>query len=192
MKSLQYSYNETNECCGDFCMQFFLYISQWIIPFLIFYIVGYGILTGTAVYDSFIRGAERGITIVKGLLPTLIGLLVATGILRASGFLELLASCLKHIIPGTWVPGAVWPVAVLRLFSSSAASGLLIDIFKEYGADSRTGFMASLILSSTECLFYTMSVYFMSVRIKKTRYTLCGALFATIAGVIASMILTGV
>ena len=75
------------------------------------------------------------------------------------------------------------------MFSSSAATGLLLDIYKEYGTDSSLGKMASVMLSSTETIFYTMSVYFLSVKVKKTRYTLAGALTATIAGTAASVFL---
>lgn len=170
-------------------MQILLYLSQFMIPFLVMYIVGFGLLSRISVYDSFVKGVKKGLDTVIKLAPTLIGLMTATGILRASGFLNMASGALEWIIPGEAVPGAVWPVAVLRLFSSSAATGFLLDIFKEYGTDSLAGLMASLILSSTECLFYTMSVYFVSVGIKKTRHTLCGALLATAAGTAASMIL---
>lgn len=81
------------------------------------------------------------------------------------------------------------PVAVVKMFSSSAATGLLLDIYKTHGADSMLGRAASVMLSSTETIFYTMSVYFMSVKVKKTRYTLPGALFATTAGIVASVFL---
>ena len=77
------------------------------------------------------------------------------------------------------------------MFSSSAATGLALDIFKEFGPDSLSGRMVSIILSCTETVFYTMSVYFMSVKIKKTRYTLAGALLATLAGVAVSIWLAG-
>lgn len=73
------------------------------------------------------------------------------------------------------------------MFSSSAATGLLLDIFKEFGTDSPVGLMAGLMLSSTESVFYCMSVYFGSVGIQKTRYTLTGALVATLAGMAASV-----
>ena len=78
----------------------------------------------------------------------------------------------------------------MKLFSSSASTGLLLDIYKEHGADSVLGKMASIMMSSTETVFYTMSVYFMSVSIKKSRYTLAGAMVATIAGLIASIYFT--
>jgi spore maturation protein B len=78
---------------------------------------------------------------------------------------------------------------VVKIFSSSAATGLALDIFKEYGTDSFAGLATSLALASTETVFYTMSVYFMSVRVTKTRWTLKGALLSTIAGIIASVII---
>ena len=75
------------------------------------------------------------------------------------------------------------------MFSSSAATGILLDLFKEYGTDSRIGLIASVMMSCTETIFYTMSVYFLSAKVKKTRFTLPGALLATLAGIIASVYL---
>ena len=83
------------------------------------------------------------------------------------------------------------PLAIVRMFSSSAATSLALDIFKEYGTDSRVGLIASVMMSCTESVFYTMSVYFLTVNIKKTRYTLPGALIATLAGIIASVWIVG-
>jgi spore maturation protein B len=76
------------------------------------------------------------------------------------------------------------------MFSSSAATSLVLDIFKQYGPDSYLGRIVSIMMSCTETIFYTMSVYFMAAGVKKTRYTLAGALTATIVGVIASVVLT--
>lgn len=81
------------------------------------------------------------------------------------------------------------PLSIVKMFSSSAATGLLLDIYKKFGTDSRTGLIASLILSSTETIFYTMSVYFIAAKVTRTRYTLTGALLSTLAGTIASVIL---
>ena len=77
------------------------------------------------------------------------------------------------------------------MFSSSAATGLLLDLYKTHGTDSYVGIAASIMLSSTETIFYTMSIYFMSVKVKKTRYTLAGALVAAVAGILASLFITG-
>ena len=88
-------------------------------------------------------------------------------------------------------PGELVPLVLVKMFSSSAATGLLLDIFKEYGADSYFGLLSSVLMSCSETIFYTMSVYFMAAGVTKTRYTLSGALVATLAGIIASTILVG-
>ena len=79
----------------------------------------------------------------------------------------------------------------MKMFSSSAATGLLLDIYKEFGTDSYIGRIASISMSCTETIFYTMSVYFMTAKVKKTRYTLVGALLATLGGLAASVVLAG-
>lgn len=171
-------------------MKFLLYISDYIIPFIIFYIVGFGLLMKVSVFHEFTKGAEDGFKVVLNIMPTLIGLMVAIGILRASGTLDLLAGILKPITNKLKFPSELVPLVTVKLFSSSAATSLLLDIFKEHGPDSYLGRLASIIMSCTETVFYTMSVYFMAAKVKKTRYTLAGALFATFVGVLASTILT--
>ena len=172
-------------------MQFFLYITDFIVPFIILAIVTYGILMRTNVYDNFIKGAKSGFFTVIKILPTLIGLMVAVGILRASGFLDFLSSIIGHFTAYIGFPGELVPLTIVKMFSSSAATGLLLDIFKEYGTDSRLGLIASISMACTETIFYTMSVYFMTAKIKKTRYTLTGALLATLAGLAASVLIAG-
>ena len=170
-------------------MKFVLYLSQMIIPFLIFYIVGCGILSKVPVYDSFIRGAGDGLKTVVKIVPTMIGLMVASGVLRASGFLDFLGGQLGSISSAISFPGELVPLTILRMFSSSAATGLLLDLYKEYSTDSHIGLTASLMMCCTETIFYTMSLYFMTAGIKKTRHTLCGALLSTFAGIAASVML---
>ena len=172
-------------------MQFFLYITDFIVPFIILAIVTYGVLMKTNVYDNFIKGAKSGFFTVIKIMPTLIGLMVAVGILRASGFLDFLSSLIGHFTAYIGFPGELVPLTIVKMFSSSAATGLLLDIFKEYGTDSRLGLIASISMACTETIFYTMSVYFMTAKIKKTRYTLPGALLATFAGLVASVLLAG-
>ena len=167
-------------------MKFVLYLSQMIIPFLIFYIVGCGILSKVPVYDSFIRGAGDGLKTVVKIVPTMIGLMVASGVLRASGFLDFLGGQLGSISSAISFPGELVPLTIRRMFSSSAATGLFLDLYKEYGTDSHIGLTASLMMCCTETIFYTMSLYFMTAGIKKTRHTLCGALLSTFAGIAAS------
>lgn len=170
-------------------MKLLLFLSNAIIPLLIFYIVGTGLLQKQNIYEEFIHGAEDGFRTVIKIMPTLIGLMVAVGILRASGLLDALSSVLGNLINSNIIPTEVMPVFIVRLFSNSAATGLVLDIFKNYGTDSMLGYITSIMLSSTETVFYTMSVYFMSIKIKKTRWTFPGALLATIAGMAASVII---
>ena len=91
----------------------------------------------------------------------------------------------------TGFPAELLPISIVKMFSSSAATGLLLDLYKTHGTDSYVGIAASIMLSSTETIFYTMAIYFMSVKVKKTRYTLAGALVAAVAGILASLFLTG-
>jgi spore maturation protein B len=170
-------------------MSFLLFLSDAVIPILILVIVAYGLCTGCPIYDSFIHGALRGLKITVNILPTLIGLFVAVGILRASGFLEWMAALLTPLCSVFHFPSELLPVALVKLFSSSAATGLALDIFKEKGTDSLAGLGVSIMLSCTESVFYTMSVYFMAVRIRKTRWTLPCALLATLSGIIVSVLL---
>jgi len=168
-------------------MNFLLFLSETIIPILIFWIVAYGFVNRRPVYEDFIEGAKDGFTTVFGILPTLIGLMIAVGVLRASGFLEMLGGLLSALIPEQIFPPELLPLSLVKMFSSSAATGLLLDIFKEHGPDSFLGRTAAVMMSSTETVFYTLSVYFMSVNIKKSRYTVAGALVCTIAGLFASI-----
>ncbi len=171
-------------------MDFFLYLTNFIVPFIILSIIVYGVLMKTNVYDNFIKGARSGFLTVIKIMPTLIGLMVAVGILRASGFLEFLSSFIGQFSSAVGFPGELVPLSVIKMFSSSAATGLLLDIYKEFGTDSRLGLIASISMACTETIFYTMSVYFMTAKIRKTRYTLTGALIATFAGLVASVVLT--
>lgn len=172
-------------------MRILLYLSDFIVPLVILGIVVYGLLQNVNVYDEFIRGARKGFLTVIKIMPTLIGLMVAVGILRASGFLEFIGRILGRFTSYIGFPGELVPLAIVRMFSSSAATGLVLDVFKEYGTDSEIGLIASIMMCCTETIFYTMSVYFMAANVKKTRYTLAGALAATLAGIAASVVLAG-
>jgi len=168
-----------------------LYASDFLVPFLIFYVVAYGFLAKRPVYDDFVKGAKDGFQTVIQIMPTLIGLMVAVGVLRASGFLDFLAQILGRVTDLIHFPSELVPLTIVRIFSASAATGLALDIFKEFGTDSYLGLVASILMGCTETIFYTMSVYFMAAKVKKTRYTLAGALLATAAGVAASVVLAG-
>lgn len=170
-------------------MEILLRLSDMIVPMVIFLVVGYGVLMRVDVYDTFIEGARSGFFTVIKIIPTLIGLMVAVGILRASGFLEFLTGVLGRFTDVIGFPGELVPLTIVKMFSSSAATGLLLDVYKEYGTDSTIGLIASISMSCTETIFYTMSVYYMTAKVTKTRFTLSGALLATLAGLAASVVL---
>lgn len=172
-------------------MKWFLIVSDLLIPMIILGILCYGILQQVAVYDVFVKGAKSGFLTVAKIIPTMVGLMVAVGILRASGLLTCLSEEIGKFTKWIGFPGELVPLTVVKMFSSSAATGLLLDIYKEFGTDSRNGLIASISMASTETIFHTMSVYYMTAKVTKTRYTLTGALLATFAGLAVSVILAG-
>lgn len=172
-------------------MKFLLYLSDYMMPLVIFGIVGYALLCKNDVFDSFVEGAMDGMKVVVGILPTLIGLMIGIGILRVSGVFDILSTALAPVMNFLHFPAALVPLVIVKMFSSSASTGVLLDIYKTFGTDSQTGFLASLLMCCSETIFYTMSVYFMIAKVKKTRWTLAGALLATLAGTIASVVIAG-
>ena len=166
------------------------HISDILIPILLFFIVGYGYVSKVKVYESFLDGAKSGLKIVVDIVPTLIGLMMAVGMLRASGFFDLLGKLLGPVTEKVGLPAQLMPLLIVKLFSSSAATGLVLDIFKNSGPDSYEGMLTSILMSCTETVFYTMSVYFLAAKVTKTRYTLAGAILSTLAGTVASVVLT--
>lgn len=171
-------------------MKVILYLSDMMIPFVVFYIVGIGIIQKNKVYDDFIEGAKDGLKTVAGVMPTMVGLMIGVGVLSSSGFLNFFTKQIAKMTLKIGLPPAVVPAMIVRMFSSSAATGLVLDVFKQFGTDSYEGLLSSIMMSSTETIFYTMSVYFMTARVTKTRWTLAGALISTLAGIIASVIMT--
>jgi len=166
-------------------------LSNLVIPSLIFYIIAYGMAARRNVYEDFVKGAKNGFMTVISIMPTLIGLMMGVGIIRASGFLDLLTETIKPVSDLFAFPAQLVPLVIIRMFSSSAATGMVLDLFKEYGPDSNVGFMTSVMMSCTETIFYTMSVYFIAAKVTKTRYTLAGALVSTFSGIAASTVLAG-
>jgi spore maturation protein B len=166
-------------------------MSDIIIPLVIFFITGYGIASGVKVYECFLKGAKDGLKTVVEIVPTLIGLMAAVGILRASGFFDGIGSLFGPLTSAIGLPAEIIPLIVVKLFSASAATGLVLDIFKNYGTDSYAGMVTSIMMSCTETCFYTMSVYFVAAKVTKTGYTLKGALLSTLAGTIASILIAG-
>lgn len=173
-------------------MNFILYFSEIMIPLTAACIILYGIMSHLNVFDLFLKGAASGIHTTFELLPTLIGLLIATSVLRDSGLLDFLCHLIKDFLLNfhiSEIPIELLPLGIMKLFSASAANGLLFDIFKEYGTDSFSGMAASIMMSCSETMLYCISIYFGCIKITKTRWTIPGCLLSILCGTFVSILL---
>ena len=114
-------------------MRYLTFFSAIIIPLLAFIIVGYGLLEKKKIYDCFIKGAKEGMKTVVQIAPTLIGLMLAVGVLSSSGFLVWFGELIGVLTDKVKLPSELIPLIFVKMFSSSAATGLLLDIFKQIG-----------------------------------------------------------
>jgi spore maturation protein B len=156
---------------------------------VILLILVYGYLKGVKVYDAFIEGARDGLMITFRILPYIAAMLLAVGMLRSSGGLDFMLNVLRPLTNTAGIPEEVVPLIIMKSLSGSGALGILADILKRFGADSFAGVLASIIMSSTETIFYTITVYFGSVGIKNIRHTLAAAVIADLAGVTAAVLI---
>ena len=172
-------------------MKLILFLSDFCMPFVVCWIVIYGWLGGCPVFDTFVKGAKRGLKTVADILPTLIGLMAAVRLLRDSGLLDRIAAVLTPLADSLRIPAQVIPLILVKLFSASAATGILLDIFENFGPDSYTGMLAAVIASSAETVLFVMSVYLTHVGIRTSRWILPGAMICTAAGILAAVMVTG-
>ncbi len=161
-------------------------ISDLIIPATVFTIILFGLLRGVSIFDTFLKGAKNGLESTATVLPSIIGLVTAVSMLRASGAIDLLCHGLSFVFEPIGFPSQVLPLAVLRPVSGGASLAVLNDILSTYGPDSFAGRVASVISGSTETTFYTLTVYFAATHAKDSRYTLKSALLADITGILLS------
>jgi spore maturation protein B len=161
-------------------------ISLWAIPVLIVGIAAVGLARGVKVYDVFIEGAKEGFGVAIRIIPFLVGILVAIGMFRASGAMDMLTNALRPMLAATSFPPEVFPLAILRPLSGSGSLALATDIIKRYGADTRIARMAATLYGSSETLFYVLAVYFGAVGVKRTRHAVPAALIGDfVAAVVA-------
>lgn len=162
-------------------------ISVMSIPLIVSLVLVHGYLKGVKVYEVFVEGAAEGIKTAVRILPNLIAILMAIGIFRSSGAMDLLLLLLKVPAKLAGIPPEVMPLVLIRPLSGSGALGMACEIFETYGPDSFAGRVAGTMMGSTETIFYTIAVYFGAIGIKDTRHVLPSALLADLAGVMASV-----
>lgn len=163
------------------------FLSNLAMPIVILGIVAFGLKEKVKVFDTFLEGAKEGVEITLSLFPTLVGLFVAIGTLRASGVLDIIINFLTPILNIIHFPSEIMPLAMLRPISGSSSIAVATDIMKKYGVDSNIGIIASTIMGSTETTLYTIAIYSSCVKIKKTRFVLIAALIGDIVGMLASV-----
>ena len=163
-------------------------ISKYIIPFLLVGIPCYGLVfKKIKVYESFVDGAKDGFDIAVRIMPYLIAILVAIGMFRASGAMELFISFISPFLNAIGFPPENVPLAIMRPLSGSGSLGLFTDLVNEYGTDSLFTKIGATMFGSTETTFYVLAVYFGSVGIRKSRHALIAGLIADAVGVIAAV-----
>jgi spore maturation protein SpmA len=160
--------------------------SVWIMPVLIFGMLAVGVVRKVKVYEVFVKGAKEGFDLAVMIIPYLVAILSAVGMLRASGGLQRLVGWVDPFTSMLGIPGEVLPLALLRPLSGSGAFGITAELLEAHGPDTLIGNIASTMNGSTETTFYVLAVYFGSIGITKIRHAVPAGLAADIAGVIAS------
>lgn len=164
-------------------------ISVWAIPVFLVGIPVYGALKRVKVYESFVEGAKEGFRVGIRIIPYLVAILVAVGMLRGAGAIDILARWLDPLLGRVGMPAEILPLAIMRPLSGSGSMGLVAELIKTHGPDSFIARLAATAYASTETTFYVLAVYFGSVGIKKARYAVLSGLTADIVSLIASVII---
>ena len=162
-------------------------ISVLAIPALVVFILVYGAIKKVKLYEVFVEGAKEGFNVGVRIIPYLVAMLVAIGVFRAGGAMEIITSLLSPITKLIGMPAEALPMAFMRPLSGSGALGVMSEIFKSHGPDSLLGRMVSVMMGSGETTFYVLAVYFGSVGITKTRQAVPAGIVADIVGVLMSV-----
>lgn len=163
-------------------------ISLWAVPVLLVGIPLVGIIRKVKVYDVFIEGAKEGFDIAVRIIPFLVGMLVAIGMFRGSGAMDILTDALRPVMNAIRFPAEVFPLAVLRTLTGSGSLALATDLIKTHGPDSVLGRMAATMYGSSETTFFVLAVYFGAVSIRKTRHAVPAALIGDVVAAIAAVL----
>jgi len=159
-------------------------IGIFVIPTVLFFLILYGTIRRVPLYDAFLEGAKEGALTAFRIMPAIVAILTAIGMMKASGLLESVVGLLSPLCSFLGIPAEVAPLAVIRPVSGSGGLAVLEQLLSDYGPDSLIGRTASVLQSSTETTFYTLAVYCGAVGISKTGYALPCALTADFCGMI--------
>jgi spore maturation protein B len=163
-------------------------ISIWAIPVFLLGIPLYGALKRIKVYESFVEGAKGGFQMAIRIIPYLVAILVAVGMLRGAGAIDMLAWWLDPVLRRIGFPAEILPLAIMRPLSGSGSLGIVTELIKAHGPDSFIARLAASAYGSTETTFYVLAVYFGAVGIKKSRHAVISGLTADIVSLVTAII----
>lgn len=162
------------------------------IPLILLVFLGWGLWKKVKVYEVFVEGAKDGFQVAVRIIPYLVAMLVAIGIFRASGAMDVLSMLLTPLTSLIGMPAESLPMAIMRPLSGSGSLGLMTELMKVHGPDSFMGVLVSTMYGSTETTFYILAVYFGSVNIRNTRHALPAGLTADLFGMLGAVFITRV
>jgi len=166
-------------------------IAPWIIPGIMISLLTFGMAKKVPVYETFVEGAKDGFQVALRIIPYLVAILVAVGMFRASGAMDMIIRPLSSVTNWFGLPAEALPMALLRPLSGSGAYGIMASIIQDpnIGPDSYIGYLVSTFQGSTETTFYVLAVYFGAVGIRRIRHALVAALMADVAGIAAAVLI---
>ncbi|MEA2490297.1 MAG: spore maturation protein [Acidobacteriota bacterium] len=164
-------------------------ISLWAIPVLLVGIPLIGLIRKVKVYDVFVDGAKEGFEVAVKIIPFLVGMLVAIGMFRGSGAMDLLTRAISPALSAIGFPAEVFPLAVLRTLTGSGSLAITTDLIKTHGPDSLLGRTAATMYGSSETTFFVLAVYFGAVSIKRTRHAVPAALIGDVVAAVAAVLI---
>jgi spore maturation protein B len=162
-------------------------MSLWAIPVLLVTIPLVGLIRKVKVYDVFIEGAKEGFDVAVRIIPFLVGILVAIGMFRGSGAMDLLMAALRPLVTPTGFPPELVPLAILRSLTGSGSLAFTTDLIKTHGPDSLIARMAATMYGSSETTFYVLAVYFGAVGVRRTRHAVPAALIGDVVAAVAAV-----
>lgn len=163
------------------------FISIGIIPIMVLIIILHGYIKGVDIYSTFIEGALEGLKTTIKIMPYLIAIFIAIGIFRGSNALDMFIDLMEPITNFLRIPKEILPLVLIRPISGSGALGVVRDTISNYGPDSTVGKLASIMMGSSETIFYTLAVYFGSIGVTEYGYTTKAALLSYIVSIFISI-----
>lgn len=165
----------------------FQYLTKSIIPIIVVIIITYGMFKGRKVYDWFVEGAKDGLKVCMNIFPYLLAMIVAVEIFKNANLLDMINNFISPFTNAIGLPKELLPLVLIKPLSGSGAVAIFTNIVQTYGPDTLIGLTASVIMGTTETIFYTVTVYFGAVKVKKVRHTVWAAIMADMTAIILAI-----